>query len=260
MAGRAALAIAGSLLLASACSTPFDDIAGSPLEPISGNYLSLVSGIPGLLSATASAVVVADGVAVTNAHVVRAADRYQAYGRDGGAHGVEVLGVSPRMDLAVLRVSRGPDGPLPIATAEAGERVWAMGTTRFPASAVAAGHVVNPRAWSCLEGTVPAADLAPDRAPDVAGNPRCGRAATNGLMFAAPGAPGYSGGPLVNENGEWVGLVQGIFVEVWDDAGRPVTPSETIMYAYAAADVLAEVERLLGRPLARPDHVAQSVD
>lgn len=225
---RAANLVLGLVLLLSACALPFDRAAETPLSSVRSNYITLYSGVPLFLGYTASAVVVADGLAVTNRHVVEASSRIQGYVAGRGLIPVEVMAVSHRMDLALLRIPPGIGRPLVAAPGRTGEAVWLMGTPMPFADPVVAGTVETVSGWSC---------------PEEDGTTRCPHRQM-GLLIRADGAPGYSGGPVVDPQGRLVGVSQGVFLTAVDARGRTIQDGATRIFAYRIADVLAEVARL----------------
>jgi hypothetical protein len=96
---------------------------------------------------TGSAVVVsADGVLVTNAHVVADASRGRVDFLDGVQAPVRVVGADPLSDLAVLRAERPADLPAPVRLGDAdrlvvGQLVVAVGNPLGLAGSVTAGVV-----------------------------------------------------------------------------------------------------------------------
>lgn len=233
--GRTLTAAVGSAL--SACSLPFADAGGTPLARVRENYISLIKGIPGFLGLNGSAVVLTPGIAVTNAHVATASDRYTGVSADGAAFEVTVLAISPRLDLALLGVPiwLGRGSGIATATVSTDEKVWAMGTTAGGLRPVAEGRVVNPDGRFC-HGRY---------REDGGAAPVCEGREYRGLIVAADGGPGYSGGPLVNRQGALVGVTQGQYIDVRDVTGRRIETQERLLFAYRIADVLAEMRRLL---------------
>jgi S1-C subfamily serine protease len=181
-----------------------------------------------------SAFSIEPGVAVTNRHVVAGL-------RKGGAvllvapGGVRAEGwlvaVSPRMDLAVLRV---PPDLVPVVPAEnaagrAGLRVTAAGIDAGNGRAgprfEAAGTVLTPRARISAFGP--------------------------GLIARIPGArPGFSGGPLFDDQGRLAGMVTAIRPVAGSAVGAAGSSSRrkaaaVDAFALRAPEVRAEVRRLL---------------
>lgn len=201
---------------------PFDRVGSTPLVRICDNYLSIVTGISGLFGGTGSAVLIGKGLAVTNAHVARASRRLNAFARSGRMLALEVMAVSDRLDLAVLGLDDVEGEPPPVAKASLAEPVWAMGTTAGQLAPVANGVVEQTCAWAQADGR-----LQP------------------GLMFTAPAGPGYSGGPVVNRDGELVGIVEGVFTHFFDAVTQRRFRGQTVLFAYHAGDVLTEARRML---------------
>ncbi|MFO0653114.1 MAG: trypsin-like peptidase domain-containing protein [Polyangiales bacterium] len=142
---------------------------------------------PDIVRGTGSGVVVrADGVIVTNNHVVRDADRIEVHLRDGRVLRAQVLGTDPSTDLAVIKVEAQG---LPTArwgdseAARVGEWVLAIG------------------APFGLEATVTHGVLSAKGRANLGAN-----AIEDYLQTDASINPGNSGGPLVNLRGEVLGI------------------------------------------------------
>jgi S1-C subfamily serine protease len=137
-----------------------------------------------------SAVLVSkDGLALTNAHVVKGSVGVEVELQDGRTLLADVVGLDPATDLALLRLpGEGfPFAPLGDSNAlRVGEFVIAVGSPFGLARTVTLGIV------SALGRTLRS---------DVSGRPISGVIQTD-----APLNPGNSGGPLLNVNGEVVGI------------------------------------------------------
>lgn len=137
-------------------------------------------GVDGL---GAGFVVREDGLIATNRHVIGEARRIQVETSDGQKHEVtEIFASDVRLDLAILRIAKTGLKLLPLGdsqSARQGERVVAMG---------------NPEGldFSVVEGVISALR-------DVEEIPM--------IQIAVPIERGNSGGPLLNENGEVLGVV-----------------------------------------------------
>ena len=132
-----------------------------------------------------------DGFLLTNAHVVGGARAGTAEFTDGSATAVDVVGVDPLSDLAVLR-ARG-DGPPPAPMGEAdrlrvGQLVVAVGNPLGLTGSVTAGVV------SGLGRSLPSA------------SGRAGRVIEDVIQTDAALNPGNSGGALTDAGGEVVGI------------------------------------------------------
>ena len=134
------------------------------------------------------------GIIVTNDHVVSGASKITAMTKSGLELECEVVGSDSDNDLAVLRV-RKPDGPLPAikmgssADLMIGETIIAIGNPFGLSNTVTAG-VVSARGRS-VKG-------------------ENGQTYTDFIQTDASINPGNSGGPLVNVDGEMVGVATAI--------------------------------------------------
>lgn len=136
-----------------------------------------------------------NGVVLTNNHVISGATDISAFDvGNGQTYGVDVIGYDRTQDVAVLQL-RGAAG-LPTAAvdggASIGEPVVAMGNANGqggPPSGVA-GHVVG------LNQTVEATDTLTGAQETLGGL----------IQADTPIKPGDSGGPMVNSNGQVIGM------------------------------------------------------
>ena len=133
-------------------------------------------------------IISSDGLIVTNAHVVEAADWIQVRLADGQRFGGTVIGRDNRVDLALVRIE-GVDRQLPTLRFTDSNRV------RVGEFVLALGHPFG------LEQTVSFGIVSRKGTPLAV--------ATPGFDFIQTDAainPGNSGGPLVNMAGEVVGV------------------------------------------------------
>ena len=134
------------------------------------------------------------GIIVTNGHVVSGASKITAMTKSGLELECEVVGADSDNDLAVLRVRR-PSGPLPALKLGSssdlmiGETIVAIGNPFGLSHTVTAGVV------SAIGRTVKAED---------------NQTYTDFIQTDASINPGNSGGPLVNLDGEMVGVATAI--------------------------------------------------
>jgi S1-C subfamily serine protease len=143
-----------------------------------------------------SGVVIVDkGLILTNLHVVSGNERTSVTFFDGSESDAIVVGVRPEHDLAVLQAKTIPDD-LEAATLRStadlrpGDDVLAVGFPFGFGPSASAGVV------SGLKREF--------------NSPKGERPLTNLIQFDAAANPGNSGGPLVNTNGEVVGIVTAI--------------------------------------------------
>jgi S1-C subfamily serine protease len=148
---------------------------------------------------TGSGVVIDDkGDILTNLHVIHSTDRWVITFFDGSKSDAEVVNVQPENDLAVIRAKTSPDDLKPATLASTaglypGDTVVAVG---FPFG-------IGP---SVSSGVVAGLKREFDD-PDDKTTPTL----KNLIQFTAPVNPGNSGGPLVNRDGEVVGIVTAIY-------------------------------------------------
>jgi S1-C subfamily serine protease len=143
-----------------------------------------------------SGVVITDrGVILTNYHVIAGARRLKIRFYDGHESDASVLGVQPEKDLAVIRAASMPDDLPPAVLGSSrnlspGDEVVAVGFPFGVGPSVSAGVV------SGLNREF----TSPENNQDL----------DHLIQFDAAANPGNSGGPLVNMDGEVVGIVTAI--------------------------------------------------
>jgi S1-C subfamily serine protease len=140
-------------------------------------------------------VIVDKGIILTNLHVVQGGQRLEVTFSDGLTSTAHITGVQANDDLAVLQAHKIPDDLTAAALASTadllpGDHVAAVGFPFGIGPSVSAGVV------SGLKREFK--------------SPESGESLQNLIQFDAAANPGNSGGPLVNANGEVVGIVTGI--------------------------------------------------
>ncbi len=133
-----------------------------------------------------------DGLALTNCHVVDGAVAVEATFHDGRTAVADVLGTDPLTDLALLRVAVAAEAPLPLrdsASLRVGDYALAVGCPHGLAHSVTAGIV------SGLGRSLPGPN---------------GRSIEDVIQTDAPLNPGNSGGPLLDADGEVIGIATAI--------------------------------------------------
>ncbi len=152
--------------------------------------------LPGGGVSVGTGLVVEDsGTILTSQHVVEGAAEIRVIFADGSESGAAIVVAQPENDLAVLQPAVVPDDLVPATLAgsgrlNVGDEVVAVGTPFGIATPCRPG-------WS----------------PAWAGSivsPRAGVPLKNLIQFDAAVNPGNSGGPLVNRDGEVVGIVTGL--------------------------------------------------
>ncbi len=137
-----------------------------------------------------------DGHIVTNNHVVAAGNSYEIVFAGGERMRAELIGADAESDLAVLKVDKLPSGvaPLPLAGAEqiqVGQLAVAIGNPFGEQGSMSLGIV------SGLGRSLPS-----QRATNVGST----YSLPEVIQTDAPINPGNSGGPLLNLNGEVIGV------------------------------------------------------
>ncbi len=149
-----------------------------------------------------------DGHIITNNHVVQNGDRYEVLFPSGHRMEATLVGTDVDSDLAVIRVPEIPAGVNPLTLGDSaqnkiGQFVVAIGNPFGQQSSMSLGII------SGLERTLPSQRVT-ERGryslPDV-------------IQTDAPINPGNSGGPLLNLNGEVVGINSAIRSETGSNSG-----------------------------------------
>ena len=145
----------------------------------------------------------ANGLIVTNYHVVASANSLRVTLQDGSEHEAELIGVAPEKDLAVLRIIEPPEElvPLPLGDStelSVGRKVLAIGnpfgldTTLTTGVVSAMGREIRSPSNRRIRGVIQT---------DAAIN------------------PGNSGGPLLNSLGQLIGVNTAIYSPSGASAG-----------------------------------------
>ncbi len=148
----------------------------------------------GAISVGSGVVIDEKGTILTNWHVAASAPRLKVTFFNGMVSDADIVGAQPQDDLAVIRARHGPDDLKPATLVSTGglrpgDQVVAVGFPFAIGPSVSSGVVSGlKREWDFADG----------------------RQMTNLIQFDAAANPGNSGGPLVNRNGEVLGIVTGI--------------------------------------------------
>jgi S1-C subfamily serine protease len=145
----------------------------------------------------------AQGLVVTNFHVIAGADRLTVTLQDQTEHKAEVVGVAPERDLAVLRLIDPPDNLTTLPLGDSGElsvgrKVLAIGNPFGLDTTLTVGVV------SALGREI--------RSPS-------GRQIRGVIQTDAAINPGNSGGPLLNSLGQLIGVNTAIYSPSGASAG-----------------------------------------
>ncbi|MFI5402491.1 MAG: S1C family serine protease [Planctomycetota bacterium] len=172
----------------------------------------------GRLAGGSGVIISPDGLALTNSHVVHGATGIEAEIADGRTVIADLVGDDPATDIAVLRLAATGLEPLKLADSNAlrvGDFVVAMGSPFGLARTVTLGIV------SALGRTLPSQDQ--------------GRPMEGIIQTDAPLNPGNSGGPLLDVQGQVVGINTAIIL-----GGQGVAfavPSNTA--SFVAGEIIA---------------------
>jgi S1-C subfamily serine protease len=180
-----------------ATATPRSSFASQAYEVIRPSLVLVQAlevasgGQPGL--GTGAGVIIDDtGIILTSLHVVRDAVALRVVFADGTESEAVIVGAQPENDLAILLPKVIPDDMVPATLAgsgglQVGDEVFAVGHPFGIANSLSAGVV------SGLHRNYK--------------SPETGASLSNLIQFDAAANPGNSGGPLVNRDGEVVGIV-----------------------------------------------------
>ena len=155
------------------------------------------------------------GYIVTNEHVVDEADRVSVRFTDGSTREASIVGEDPYTDLAVLEVNKNNLDPLPLADSNdvrPGQRAIAMGAPFGLDNSITVGYV------SQVGRSLPVQEIGLEgfRIRDV-------------IQTDAAINPGNSGGPLLNSQGEVIGVNTAIETETGTFSGIGfAVPSNTV--------------------------------
>jgi S1-C subfamily serine protease len=163
-----------------------------------------------------------DAVIVTNNHVIRDTINITVTFSNGNAYPAEVLGLDPFAELAVLSVDAPEDeyAPLEIVSSsnlQVGDPVMVVGTPYGLAGSMSTGFV------SALGRTLTA---------ETTG----GYVIANVIQTTAPLNPGNSGGPVLNYQGQVVGIATAI-----------VEDSQGLGFAIPSNTILREISDLISK-------------
>ena len=193
---KAYAAVRGSVVRVMGYSRPENKPAEGKPDAKARNFVGPEYEEPDERGVGSGVVIVDNGTILTNLHVVHGARRVKVVFADGLEADADVVGLQPENDLAVLKARKIPDD-LVAATMRStgdlspGDRVTAVG---FP---FGIGPSVSHGVVSGLKREF--------RSPEGK------RVLTNLIQFDAAANPGNSGGPLVTDDGEVVGIVTAIY-------------------------------------------------
>jgi len=215
---------------------PFDQDYLTPV-PVKESYISLQCN-SFFISRIGSAVLIGNGYAITNRHLVEGARKVKGVMAGGIEFFISEITLSDKFDLALLMIPLGTGEPITMGKRiETGEHVYSVGTTyKSP----------------ILEGIVRESEFIIHHEdvdfPKPYGRDDEGRAMTRGLIYEGAFQKGFSGGPIVNAQGELVGINLGYIIKFLGNTyeTRQVTP-KSYGVGYHMADILGEINEMLAR-------------
>jgi putative serine protease PepD len=167
-------------------------------------------------------IISSDGEVVTNAHVVNRASDIKVTLNDGSTHSASLVGIDTGQDLAVIKVS-GVSGLKPATFAnsdsvQVGDSVIAVGNALgYGGSPTVTEGIISAKGRSLSDSTANMSGL---------------------LQTDAAINPGNSGGPLVDVNGDVVGI------NVAVATGNSVEPAQNIGFAIPSNTVVKNLPAL----------------
>jgi serine protease Do len=221
------------------------------VEPAVVNVTTRTQGVSSILGGSESGravgtgfVLRSDGVIVTNYHVVEGALNIRVTLPDGRSFLARVIGGNSQHDLAVLKVDAQDLPTIAIGDSNAvklGEPVVALGY----ALALPGGPTVTTGIISSLARTIQAQD---PNGQNPNGTQGITRTYQDVLQTDAAINPGNSGGPLVDLNGNVIGI---------NTAGD--SQAENIGFAIAISGALPDIEQAIAHPAARTAYLGVSL-
>lgn len=228
---------------------PFNEQLEVP-EDTRQSYITVWAGIASFFTTNyGSAVLVRDGVAVTNRHVVENAIMLKGIMHDGIEFPIQNVVLSDSMDIAAFEV---PCGLKPIS--RIGGRVtnkmklYSLGTSFGDPEL--SGFVVATRFFANHQNLL---------LPGARQSAGTSTFVTEGFLYDGKIGQGYSGGPVVDEAGNLVGINQGyISTDLVGQQIGTVDTWEGYTFAYHIEDVLRELDRIAPAQIARCSDGAMS--
>lgn len=212
---------------------PFDQDLLTPV-PIKQSYISLESNTF-FNSRLGSAVLIENGYAITNRHLVEGAYKIKGYMDGGIEFPITEIIMNKKFDLALLKIPLGIGQPIKIGDRiNTGEPVYSVGTTY--SSTILEGIVRE------TEYVIHHTDVG---IPEPYGRDDAGRPMSRGFIYEGPFINGFSGGPIVNARGELVGINQGYLIQDKSDTNQTGQgKSRSYGTGYHIADILEEIKRM----------------
>ena len=197
-------ATTGTIVSAASSSTTPASNAAAVYQAVSPGVVTITSNVTGRFGqqgqATGSGVVLdTRGDILTNDHVIQGASQITVTFSDGSTAGATLVGSNAGDDLAVIRVNVAASRLHPVtlgnsSTVQVGDTVYAIGSPFGLSGTLTQGIV------SALNRTE----------ASVTSSGNLGSSLSNLIQSDTPINPGNSGGPLVNGQGDVIGINQSI--------------------------------------------------
>ena len=223
------------IFLLSACypSTPFELDSMTPV-PVQESYISLQDDT-GFLLKVGSEVIIDEGYAITNRHVVEKLRGMKGYMAGGIEFPITEITLSDSFDLALFEIPCGVGQPIKLGErVRTGERIFSSGTSN--------GSTI-------YEGIVLETDLIIHHVDvkllNPSGRDTKGRPITHGFICEGEFNKGFSGGPIVNSHEELVGIIQGHITEIISSSNEfELKTSKNYGAGYHILDILDEIKEM----------------
>ncbi|MGI6192558.1 MAG: S1C family serine protease, partial [Christensenellales bacterium] len=171
-------------------------------------------------------ILTADGYIVTNNHIIEGAEKVYVT-CEGVEYEADIIGTDATVDLAVLKAKNASN----LKPAALGD----SSTLRIGDTAVAIGDPLGTLKLTCTNGIISGLDREINNDGKV----------QNYIQTNAAVNPGNSGGPLLNEKGEVIGVVtMKTIVAGYDDYGNAIA-AEGLGYAIPINDALPVIRQLI---------------
>ncbi|MBF0195259.1 MAG: trypsin-like peptidase domain-containing protein [Magnetococcales bacterium] len=208
-----------------------------PIRKAEDGYISVKIWTPWLVQITGSAVIINDGVAVTNRHIMESVFKSKGTLANDKTVALKNVVLLDTLDIAVFDIPCGVGTPIrwnKNRHIKQGQNIYALGTSKN--NPVFKGVVVK-EFFKLHHSDI---DI-----PKATKNPNNKRSITNGFIYKGETSHGFSGGPVLDVKGELIGINQGRIKKFLskDPQANKISTSETFGFAYHIRDVIAAVTK-----------------
>ncbi|MBF0444045.1 MAG: trypsin-like peptidase domain-containing protein [Magnetococcales bacterium] len=226
------------ILFSFGCSkTPFGKVPKF-LKIVENSYVSLNIWNPWLIEFNGSAVIIYDGVAISNRHLLEKAVWTTGTFAKNSTIKIDNIVLIESLDLAVFDIPCGIGRPMPNREnkrIQNGQTIYALGTTYD--NPVIQGVVMN-NSFSLHHSDV--------HIPKAKKELATGRSVTNGFLYRGDTSKGFSGGPIIDQSGRLVGINQGRITKFFSDSdfqrNKSISNEKIYGFAYHIGDVIAAIK------------------